>query len=141
MKNITCVNNKLGFVLSFGLILLLLFGSSYNTSIASSSTEETEKIQLYYTSTRDPQNPTYEIVTGPGYGKDIYQNVNELTEKPCQNETVVIFVHGWEESEDNVKERLNRVKLSLENNSYIHPLIGFSWPSNTQWDSARSIVL
>ena len=140
MKNITCVNNKLGFVLSFGLILLLLFGSSYNTSIASSSTEETEKIQLYYTSTRDPQNPTYEIVTGPGYGKDIYQNVNELTEKPCQNETVVIFVHGWEESEDNVKERLNRVKLSLENNSYIHPLIGFSWPSNTQWDSARSIA-
>ena len=27
----------------------------------------------------DPQNPTYEIVTGPGYGNDIYQNVNELT--------------------------------------------------------------
>jgi hypothetical protein len=143
MKNITCVNNKLGFVLSFGLILLLLFGSSYNTSIASSSsssTEETEKIPLYYTSTRDPQNPTYEIVTGPGYGNDIYQNVNELTEKPCQNETVVIFVHGWEENEDNVKERLNRVKLSLENNSFIHPVIGFSWSSDTQWDSARSIA-
>ena len=115
MKNITCVNNKLGFVLSFGLILLLLFGSSYNTSIASSS--KTEKIPLYYTSSRDLQNPIYEIVTGPGYGNDIYQNFNELTEKPCQNETVVIFVHGWEESEDNVKERLNRVKLSLENNS------------------------
>ena len=81
MKNITFVNNKLGFVLSFGLILLLLLGSSYSTSIesSSSSTEETEKIPLYYTSTRDPQNPTYEIVTGPGYGNDIYQNVNELT--------------------------------------------------------------
>ena len=78
-------------------------------------------------------------MTYSGYGNDIYQNVNELTEKPCQNETVVIFVHGWEESEDNVKERLNRVKLSLENNSFIHPVIGFSWHSDTDWFSARSI--
>jgi Alpha/beta hydrolase of unknown function (DUF900) len=32
------------------------------------------------------------------------------------------------------------VKLSLENNSFIHPLIGFSWPSNTDWSDARSIA-
>jgi esterase/lipase superfamily enzyme len=32
------------------------------------------------------------------------------------------------------------VKLSLENNSFIHPLIGFSWPSNTYWSDARSIA-
>ena len=136
---ITTMNNELILILLFGLIMLLLIGISYNTLIAtSSSTGESKKIPLYYISTRDPQDLIYSVVTGPGYGNDTYRNLSELTEKPCQNETVVIFVHGWEESEDNVKERLNRVKLSLENNSYIHPLIGFSWPSDTQWDSARS---
>jgi hypothetical protein len=80
-------------------------------------------------------------VTGPGYDDiETYRDLSELTEKPCQNETVVIFVHGWEESDDNVKERLNRVKLSLENNSFIHPLIGFSWPSDTVWFSAKFIA-
>ena len=121
--------------------MLLLIGISYNTLIAtSSSTGESKKIPLYYVSTRDPQDPIYSVVTGPGYGNDTYRNLSELTEKPCQNETVVIFVHGWEESEDSVKERLNRVKLSLENNSFIHPVIGFSWPSDTDWFSARSIA-
>jgi esterase/lipase superfamily enzyme len=80
-------------------------------------------------------------VTGPGYKNiDTYRNLRELTETPCQNETVVVFIHGWEEGEDNVKEGLNRVKLSLENNSSIHPLIGFSWPSDTLWVSAKSIA-
>ena len=121
--------------------MLLLIGISYNTLIAtSSSTGESKKIPLYYVSTRNPQDPIYSVVTGPGYGNDTYRNLSELTEKPCQNETVVIFVHGWEESEDSVKERLNRVKLSLENNSFIHPVIGFSWPSDTDWFSARSIA-
>lgn len=32
------------------------------------------------------------------------------------------------------------MKLSLENNSFIHPLIGFSWPSNTVWFSAKFIA-
>jgi hypothetical protein len=32
------------------------------------------------------------------------------------------------------------VKLSLENNSYIHPLIGFSWPSDTAWFGAKFIA-
>lgn len=104
--------------------MLLLIGISYNTLIATSSSK---KIPLYYISTRDPQGSLYSVVTGPGYGNDTYRSFSELTEKPCQNEIVVIFVHGWEENEDNVKERLNRVKLSLENNSYIHLLIGFSF--------------
>jgi pimeloyl-ACP methyl ester carboxylesterase len=141
MRNITSENNDWVFILSLGLIVLLLTGTSYNTSIATSSTEETKRIPLYYISTRDPQNPAYTIVTGPGYKNfDTYRNFSELTEKPCKNETVVIFVHGWEESEDNVKERLDRVKLSLENNSFIHPLVGFSWPSDTLWASANSIA-
>jgi hypothetical protein len=39
-----------------------------------------------------------------------------------------------------VKERLNRVKLSLENNSFIHPVIGFSWPSDTTWFGAKFLA-
>ena len=141
MKNIVSINNKWVIELSFGLTLLLLVGISYNTSIATSSTGESREIPLYYASTRDPQSTTYEIVAGPvGYHNETYRDLGELIEKPCQNETVVIFVHGWEESEDNVKERLNRVKLSLENNSFIHPLIGFSWRSDTLWASAKSVA-
>lgn len=32
------------------------------------------------------------------------------------------------------------MKLSLENNSFIHPLIGFSWRSDTLWASAKSVA-
>jgi pimeloyl-ACP methyl ester carboxylesterase len=132
-------NNRLEFALSLWVVVMFLpIGILYNASAAAtSSIGETERIPLYYVSTRDPQNPTYEIVIGPiGYHNETYRNLSALT---CQNETV-IFVHGWEENEDNVKERLNRVKLSLENNSFIYPLIGFSWPSNTDWSDARSIA-
>ena len=135
------MNNGLEFALSFWVVMFLLIGILYNTSAAATSSAEETEIPLYYVSTRDSQSTPYEIVTGPvGYGDETYRDLSELTEKPCQNETVVIFVHGWEESEENVKERLNRVKLSLENNSFIHPLIGFSWPSNTDWSDARSIA-
>ena len=138
MKNIVSMNYEMMLVLFFGLMLLLLIGASYNTSIATSSLGETAKIPLYYVSTRDPQSSTYEMVTGSkGYQNETYRNLNELK---CQNETVVIFVHGWEESEDKGKERLNRVKLSLENNSFIHPLIGFSWPSDTTWFGAKFLA-
>jgi hypothetical protein len=58
----------------------------------------------------------------------------------AQNGTVVILIHGWETSEDDVKETLNRVKLSLKNNSFICPLIGFRWPSDTVWFSAKFIA-
>lgn len=138
MKNIVPMKNEWLLVFSFGLIFLLLIGSLYNTSIASSpSSGETEKIPLYYVSTRDILSTTYKNVTGPvGYQNETYQNFSKLT---CQNETV-IFVHGWEESENNVKERLNRVKLSLEKNGYTHPLIGFSWPSDTVWFGAKFIA-
>ena len=95
------INDGLVFVLSFGVVISLLIGVSYNGSNATSSLEEREKIPLYYVSTRDIQNITYEIITGPvGYQNETYQNFNKLT---CQNEPVLIFVHGWETSEDDVK--------------------------------------
>lgn len=73
MKNIT-LNNEWMFILSFGLVMLLLIGASYNTSIATSSTGESKRIPLYYISTRDPQNPIYTVVVGPGYRNDTYRD-------------------------------------------------------------------
>jgi len=54
------INDGLVFVLSFGVVISLLIGVSYNGSNATSSLEEREKIPLYYVSTRDILNITYE---------------------------------------------------------------------------------
>ena len=44
-------------------------------------------------------------MTGLGYDNiDKYRDLDEMTEKPCQNETIVIFVHGWEESALNLEK-------------------------------------
>ena len=49
-------------------------------------------------------------------------------------EEVVVFIHGWGNDEKEAKERLDRVKMSLEHNSYTHSsLVGFSWDSNVDW--------
>ena len=105
-------------------------------------------ITLYHISTRDPEDfnkvdplkPNYKSVVGPGYDNDQYHYFNKLKEQACSNNTVATFVHGWEESEKNVTERLNRVKLSLAQDGYTGPLVGFSWPSDTVWLGAQFIV-
>ena len=38
------------------------------------------------------------------------------------------------------QERLNRVKLSLAQDGYTGPLVGFSWPSDTVWLGAQFIA-
>ena len=89
----------------------------------------------------DPLNPNFKSEVRQGYGGDKYQNFINLKQQPaCNIGSIVVFVHGWEESEKNVEERLNRVKLSLENNNYTGPLIGFSWPSDTVWLGAQFIA-
>ncbi len=150
MKNIiTFAHYKLLFVVSFGLIVMLLIGiGQSNTFAATSKTEAASNITLYYISTRDtenfnnviPLNPEYKSRVEPGYGNDKYLNLNQLKEQRMSNGTIAIFVHGWEESEKNVTERLNRVKLSLAFNNYSGPLVGFSWPSDTVWLGAQFIA-
>ena len=70
----------------------------------------------------------------------LFLNVSQLlTQQPCQGE-VAIFVHGWDTNKTKAKERLDRVKLSLEKNNYTDPLVGFSWPSDTAWFGAKFIA-
>jgi hypothetical protein len=83
----------------------------------------------------------YEEIGGPGYGQSNYSfsNITELL-KQCPDE-VVIFVHGWNVNENESKERLDRVKMSLEHNNYYNiSLVGFGWASDTEWHAAKSIA-
>jgi hypothetical protein len=111
LKNITIFSNHKGLnLLSYGAIVLLLLSiGQLNTSFATSKTD-VSNIPLYYISTRESQSPNYKPVQGPGYNNDVYLNISNLMAQPC-NKAIVVFVHGWEESENIVKERLNRVKL------------------------------
>jgi Alpha/beta hydrolase of unknown function (DUF900) len=143
VKKITIFNDhrSLCFV-SFGLVALLLMGIiQSNTLSATTKTEETKKIPMYMISTRNLTNPDYEIVQKEqGYGNYSFLNVSQLlTQQPCQGE-VAIFVHGWDTNMTKAKERLDRVKLSLEKNNYTDPLVGFSWPSDTAWFGAKFIA-
>jgi hypothetical protein len=151
VKNIIkFINHKQIALFSLALIIILLIGILQLNMTFAILTTEANKITLYYISTRDPQNFNTVIPLNPayntnpkeaGYGNDKYLNFSQLKEEEaCNNKTVAIFVHGWEESEKNVKERLNRVKLSLEHNNYTGPLVGFSWPSDTVWIGAQFIA-
>ena len=69
------MNSRLGIVLSVCVVMLLLIGISYDVSVPSLSAEKTEKIPLYFVSTRDPLSTTYEMVTGPvEYSNETYRN-------------------------------------------------------------------
>jgi Alpha/beta hydrolase of unknown function (DUF900) len=67
------------------------------------------------------------------------KNISELYSS-CPDE-IVIFVHGWNDTADQAKERLDRVKMSLEHNNYTNiSLIGFSWPSDEDWPPAKQVA-
>jgi pimeloyl-ACP methyl ester carboxylesterase len=75
---------------------------------------------------------------GPGYNNNYqFDNINQLDSCPSE---IVFFLHGWGNNEDMAKERLDRVKLSLENNNYSTSLIGFSWKSDINWIDAKSLA-
>jgi Alpha/beta hydrolase of unknown function (DUF900) len=133
--------NKSLFVIAFGFAILLLISVLQSNILALSPTEEMKKIPMYMIKTRNYVNPNYESVEEPGYGNYSFLNTNQLTQQqPCQEDEVTIFVHGWGASEDEAKERFDRVKMSLENNNFTHPLVGFSWPSDTVWHAAKFIA-
>lgn len=106
---------------------------SNNTTITENKIED-----VYMLTTRLGGNLPVEV-TGNGY-KDKYEfgNISKLRNE-CPAE-VAIFVHGWHNNELKAEERLDRVKMSLENNTYNIPLIGLSWDSNKDWDDAKIIA-
>ncbi len=45
---------------------------------------------------------------------------------------MITNLHGWGVSQRMATERFDRAKMSLNNNSYYMPVVGFSWDSNTR---------
>ena len=131
-------HKSLPFLAVGSIVFLLLFGTvQSNVAAATATTEQTKKISPYMITTRERLN--YEGIQEPGYNNSYtFLDINQLTQ-PCPGE-IVIFVHGWGANEDEAKERFDRVKLSLENNSYSHPLVGLSWDSDQAWLGAKFVA-
>ena len=121
-------------ILSFSLIIVSLVENVQFNSLIEGATGT--KIPVYMISTRG--NLNYEGIIGQGYGSYSLLNISNVLES-CPPE-VAIFVHGWGIDENKAKERLDRVKISLEYNKYNTSLIGFSWNSNIDWDHVKSMA-
>jgi hypothetical protein len=120
----------------FGSVILMAIIPSSVVGIAWATAIE---IPVYMLTTRDNRIQAEAVEGEYGYN-DRYplRDINQLF-IDCPTE-IAVFVHGWGNDEYKAKERLDRVKMSLENNNYYIPLIGLSWDSNTDWDSAKSIA-
>jgi hypothetical protein len=92
-------------------------------------------IPVYEITTRNNETVP-EAVPGNGYG-DKYQlsNFRELLSN-CPAH-IAIFVHGWGLDETQAKERIDRMKMSLDHDHYFVPLVGFSWESKKEWELAK----
>jgi Alpha/beta hydrolase of unknown function (DUF900) len=130
-------NSLLPFLAPGAIFLLLLFPSNgLELSYVWATTRlDTTAVPVYMLTTRGNLDQPHGIL-GPGYNNNYqFQNINQLF-KSCPPESV-IFVHGWGIDQNKAKERLDRVKMSLEHNRFTIPIIGFSWDSDKQWLSAE----
>jgi alpha/beta hydrolase family protein DUF900 len=73
-------------------------------------------------------------ITDYTYSSDLANNNNSKISKeftcPPEKE-IAIYIHGAWTDEQAANEQFNRTAMSLINNNYTIPLIGFSWDSNT----------
>lgn len=90
-----------------------------------------------------------------GWWEDVYRDENRdateydttgdvpgLDSGDCPDE-IVIYVHGFQNDEDAAVENFNAARESLAANGYTHPVVGFSWDSNTgalEFDDAKQIA-
>ena len=131
------LSNKNGIIL---LIVIITVSLLYSISLLKLDNiyASTDSIPVYMITTRGDLNfPLGE--SGNGYNNQYqFGDINQLKSQ-CPAE-IAIFVHGWGNDKFKAKERLDRVKMSLENNNYSIPLIGLSWDSNKFWDEAKIIA-
>ena len=112
-------------------------GWSSVTNVNNSNTDNISKndtiTSVYEVTTRGRlHEPDIIDASGTGYSGYELNKIQDLF-RICPEE-VVVFIHGWGNDEKEAKERLDRVKMSLEHNSYTHiSLVGFSWDSNVDW--------
>ncbi len=144
--NKTMLTNKKGIITLIVIITIsLLYSISllkldniYATTNSVINTTSQQSIPIYMITTRGDLNfPVGE--SEDGYNNQYqFGDINQLKSQ-CPAE-IAMFVHGWGNDKVKAKERLDRVKMSLENNNYSIPLIGLSWDSNKLWDEAKIIA-
>lgn len=136
----TCDQKYLISILIFSVASILLLIVNTQVGIVSATVLNTTQTGI----------PVYEITTrgnlfnaqgvnGTGY-RDTYPLLDIRNLSNTCPEEVAIFIHGWGLNETEAKERLDRVKMSLEKNNYTHPLVGFSWDSDTEWNAAQFLA-
>jgi len=136
----TCDQKYLISILIFSVASILLLIVNTQVGIVSATVSNTTQTGI----------PVYEITTrgnlfnaqgvnGTGY-RDTYPLLDIRNLSNTCPEEVAIFIHGWGLNETEAKERLDRVKMSLEKNNYTHPLVGFSWDSDTEWNAAQFLA-
>jgi hypothetical protein len=125
-------------ILTFTLVIILLIVPVIPSGISQITTSQ-KTIPVYEITTRGNLDKPAVDVPGFGYQNKYPLNNTEELYRNCPSE-VAIIVHGWWINEDKAKERFDRVKMSLENNSYSIPIIGFSWGSDTEWSAAKAIA-
>jgi Alpha/beta hydrolase of unknown function (DUF900) len=131
--------NGISVVLIYSSALLLLFLSYSLLKIDNAWASPTGEIHIpnYMVTTRDGSDPP-RGVSGSGYDGSPLGDINQLR-RDCPEE-IAIFVHGWHIDDNEAKERLDRVRMSLIENNYIVPLVGFSWPSDVTWEEAQIVA-
>jgi pimeloyl-ACP methyl ester carboxylesterase len=136
----TCDQKYLISILIFSVASILLLIVNIQVGIVSATVSNTTQTGI----------PVYEITTrgnlsnaqganGSGY-RDAYPLLDIRNLSNTCPEEVAIFIHGWGQNETGAKERLDRVKMSLEKNNYTHPLVGFSWDSDREWNAAQFLA-
>jgi pimeloyl-ACP methyl ester carboxylesterase len=138
---ITCDQKYLISILIFSMVSISLLIVNTHVGIVSATVSNTtqKRIPVYEITTRG------NLVSAQGVEGSGYLNTYNLSDSRKLNITcpdeVAIFIHGWGQNETEAKERFDRVKMSLEKNTYTNiSLVGFSWDSDTEWMAAKFIA-
>jgi hypothetical protein len=118
-------------VLAVSVLSLLVFIESvYATALTDKANQQQQLLSVV--STRDIHFFNLTDLT-----KLVDDTIAKFDEnKTCPSE-IAIYIHGFNKSKDDAGEEFNRLQASLNNNSYIIPLIGFSWDSKVVWPQAK----
>jgi hypothetical protein len=135
-----CDQKYLISILIFSVVSISLLIVNIQVGIVSATVSNTTQtgIHVYEITTRGNLSNA-QGVNDSGY-LDTYPLLDIRNLSNTCPEEVAIFIHGWGQNETGAKERLDRVKMSLEKNNYTHPLVGFSWDSDTEWNAAQFLA-
>ena len=136
----TCDQKYLISILIFSVASILSLIVNTQVGIVSATVSNTTQtgIPVYEITTRGNLFNAQDV-NGTGY-RDTYSLLDIRNLSNTCPEEVAIFIHGWGLNETEAKERLDRVKMSLEKNNYTHPLVGFSWDSDIEWNAAQFLA-